>query len=395
MATTAERMRAHTGPAILSYGFRPFFLLGAIWAACVVAVWLPMRTGSLALPTALSPLQWHVHELVYGYVPAIVAGFLLTAIPNWTGRLPVTGGPLLALVATWAAGRAAILVSARLGAPAAALVDLLFLACLAAVIAREIVAGRNLRNAKVLALVALLWLGNATFHWEAMTHAGGGYGTRLGIGIIVLLISLIGGRIIPSFTRNWLVRQPAGRLPAPFARFDVVCLCAGAVAIACWIARPDAPLTAASAAVAGGLHSLRLARWAGYRSVAEPLLVVLHIAYAFVPLGFFLLALGIVAPSLVLPAGAVHGWTVGAIGTMTLAVMTRASLGHTGQALVASRSTQFIYAAIVGAAAARVLSAFDVWQDMTLSISATCWVLAFAAFALNFGPRLMQPRAKT
>jgi uncharacterized protein involved in response to NO len=393
MATTAERMRAHTGPAILSYGFRPFFLLGAIWAACVVAVWLPILGGALALPTAFSPLEWHVHELVYGYVPSIVAGFLLTAVPNWTGRLPVTGGPLLALVATWLAGRLAILTSARIGAPLAALVDLLFLACLAGVIAREIVAGRNLRNLKVLALLALLLLGNAVFHWEAMTQASGGYGMRFGIGVIVLLITLIGGRIIPSFTRNWLVRQPAGRLPTPFGRFDVVCLGAGALAIACWIARPEAWPTAAAAALACCLHALRLARWAGYRTVAEPLVGVLHVAYAFVPIGFLLLSLGIVAPRFVAPSGALHGWTVGAIGTMTLAVMTRASLGHTGQTLVASWSTQCIYAAIVVAAAARILSAFNIWHETMLSIAATCWVLAFGGFALSFGPLLSKPRA--
>ncbi len=395
MATTAARM--HSGPTILSYGFRPFFLLGAIWAASVVALWLPMLGGTLTVPTAFSPLEWHVHELVYGYVPSIVAGFLLTAIPNWTGRLPVTGRPLLALVATWAAGRLAILASARIGALLAALVDLLFLGCLAGVIAREIVAGRNARNVKILALVALLLIGNAVFHWEATTHAGGGYGMKVGIGVIVLLITLIGGRIIPSFTRNWLVHQPPGwlpGLPAPFGRFDVVCLGAGGLAIACWIARPDAWLTAASAAVAGGLHTVRLARWAGYRTIGEPLVLVLHAAYAFVPIGFFLLSLAIAAPSFVLPSGALHSWTVGAIGTMTLAVMTRASLGHTGQALVASRSTQFIYAAIVVAAAARVLSACNLWREMTLSISATCWVLAFGGFVLTFGPLLSKPRAQ-
>jgi uncharacterized protein involved in response to NO len=393
MPTTAERMRTYHGPAILSYGFRPFFLLGAIWAAFVVAVWLPMLGGRLALPTAFSALEWHVHELAYGYVPSIVAGFLLTAVPNWTGRLPVTGGPLLGLVATWVAGRLAILTSARLGAPLAALVDLLFLACLAGVMAREIVAGRNLRNAKVLVLVALLWVGNAVFHWEAMTGASGGYGLRLGIGVIVFLITLMGGRIIPSFTRNWLVRQPPGRLPTPFGRFDGVCLGAGALAMTCWIARPEARLTAAAAALACCLHTLRLARWAGYRTVAEPLVGVLHVAYAFVPIGFLLLSLGIVAPSIILASGALHGWTVGAIGTMTLAVMTRASLGHTGQALVASWSTQFIYAAILVAATARVLSACQLWQETTLSIAATCWVLAFGGFALSFGPLLSKPRA--
>jgi uncharacterized protein involved in response to NO len=274
MATTAERVRTHSGPAILSYGFRPFFLLGAVWAASVLAVWLPMLGGAFSPPTAFSPLEWHVHELLYGYVPCIIAGFLLTAVPNWTGRLPVTGSPLLALVATWAAGRLAILTSARIGAALAAVVDLLFLGCLAGVIAREIVAGRNVRNIKVLALLVLFLVGNAVFHWETMTHAVGGYGMRLGIGVILLLITLIGGRIIPSFTRNWLARRPPGPLPIPFGRFDVACLGVGTLTIACWIADPSAWLTAAMATLAGCLHAVRLARWAGYRTIAEPLVLV-------------------------------------------------------------------------------------------------------------------------
>jgi uncharacterized protein involved in response to NO len=352
-----------------------------------------MLGGAFSIPTAFSPLEWHVHELVYGYVPSIVAGFLLTAVPNWTGRLPVTGGPLLALVASWVAGRLAVLTSARIGAPLAAVIDLLFLFCLAGVIAREIVAGRNLRNVKVLSLLVLLLVGNAVFHGEAMTHASGGYGTRLGIGIIVLLITLIGGRIIPSFTRNWLVRQPPGRLPVPFGRFDLACLDVGTLAIACWIADLQAGLTAVLATLAGCLHAVRLARWAGYRSLGEPLLLVLHLAYAFVPIGFLLLALGIAAPNVVLPSGALHAWTVGAIGTMTLAVMTRASLGHTGHALVASNATQIIYLAIVVAAAARVFSAFDLWRDAALTVSAAAWVLAFVGFVLSFGPLLVKPRA--
>ena len=214
MATTAQRMRAHNGPAILSYGFRPFFLLGAIWAASVVALWLPLLGGAFSIPTAFSPLEWHVHELVYGYVPSIVAGFLLTAVPNWTGRLPVTGGPLLALVATWAAG--AILASARIGAPLTALVDL----------SVSGVPGWCHRPRDCCRTKRWLWwrcYWSATpFHWEAMTHASGGFGMRVGIGVIVVLITLMGGRIIPSFTRNWLVRQPPGWLPVPFGRSDVL-----------------------------------------------------------------------------------------------------------------------------------------------------------------------------
>jgi len=354
-----------------------------------------MLGGLLAVPTALSPVEWHAHELVYGYVPAIVAGFLLTAVPNWTGRLPVTGTPLLALVSVWAAGRLAVFLSARIGAPVAAAIDLLFLACLAGVIAREIIAGRNLGNLKVLALVGLLFIGNAVFHAEASLMNGGrGYGTRIGIAGAVLLITLIGGRIIPSFTRNWLARQSLGRLPLSFGPFDVASLAAGALAIACWIVYPRAWPTAGLAALAGVLHLVRLARWAGYRTTAEPLVLVLHVGYAFVPIGFLLLTLAIVAPGLVVASGALHAWTVGANGTMTLAVMTRASLGHAGQALVASPFTQVIYAAIVVAAASRVLAAFGVWRDAALTLSAGAWVLAFGTFALSFGPLLAKPRAR-
>src|SRR5581483_7734153 len=148
MATTAEQLRSYRGPAILSFGFRPFFLLGAIWSAAAVAIWLPLLGGSIDLPIAYSPIEWHVHELLYGYLPAIVAGFLLTAVPNWTGRLPVLGRPLLGLLLVWIAGRAAMLVSARIGAPAAAVIDVLFLPVLASLIGREIVLGRSTHTSR-------------------------------------------------------------------------------------------------------------------------------------------------------------------------------------------------------------------------------------------------------
>ncbi|KAB2912602.1 MAG: NnrS family protein [Hyphomicrobiaceae bacterium] len=385
-------MRAYAGPAILSYGFRPFFLAGAVWAATAVALWLPMLAGRLTLPTLFAPIEWHVHELIYGYVPAIVAGFLLTAVPNWTGRLPVIGTPLLALFLTWVAGRLAILVSAWIGAGAAAAVDLLFLPVLAAVIAREIVAGDNTRNLKVLAMVALLFAGNATFHVEAAFGTGNGYGVRIGIGAAVLLITLIGGRIVPSFTRNWLARQGPGRLPEPFGRFDAAVMVANGVTLASWVAAPQHAATALLAVAAGGLNAVRLGRWAGDRTAAEPLVLVLHVAYAFVPIGFGLLALGIAAPTLIAPSGALHSWTAGAIGLMTLAVMTRASLGHTGRPLTATPSIQLIYIAALTAALARILAAFDIAREAMLHLSATAWVLAFAGFAVVYAPLLMRRR---
>ncbi len=390
MTSSAAQIRAFTGPALLSYGFRPFFLFGALWAALAVALWLPMLSGHITLPSAFGPIEWHVHELVYGYVPAIVAGFLLTAVPNWTGRLPVVGTRLAILFGIWVVGRLAVSVSLWIGAAFAAVIDLAFLAAVVAVAAREIVAGNNTRNLKVLAGVVLLLIGNALFHLEAVAGIGNGEGIRLGIGAAVLLIMLIGGRIIPSFTRNWLARLGPGHLPVPFGRFDMAVLAASGVALISWVIVPDTLVTAGLAFLAAILNTARLTRWAGERTAAEPLVLILHIAYAFIPIGFVLLALGIFQPGLVAPTGALHGWTVGAIGVMTLAVMTRASLGHTGRQLTASRPVQLIYLAAIIAALTRIAAAFDVMREPMLHLSATAWVAAFGGFVIVYAPLLMR-----
>lgn len=395
MTTSAQQMRTYTGPAVLSFGFRPFFLGASIWAALIVALWLPMLEGALAIPMALSPLEWHAHELLYGFLPAVVAGFLLTAVPNWTGRLPILGTPLLALFVLWAAGRAAVLTSGLTSIGFAAAIDLSFLLALIAVIAREIIAGNNIRNLRVLALVTLLLVGNVVFYTEAIFASGNGYGTRIGIAAAVLLISLIGGRIIPSFTRNWLVRQEQGRLPVPFSRYDGITILAGAVALVAWVAAPLNGFTALLLIIAGALHTVRVARWAGERTSPEILVLVLHVGYAFVPIGFFLVALSIIAPDVLLPSAAVHGWTVGAIGLMTLAVMTRASLGHSGRELTAGTATSALYAAILIAVVARLLAGFDVARMPMLHLAAAGWVLAYGTFAVVYWPMLTKPRLRS
>lgn len=392
MATTAEQTRSYQGPAILSFGFRPFFLLGACWAALMIALWLPILAGSFALPTAFAPLEWHVHELLFGYVPAIVAGFLLTAVPNWTGRLPVTGQPLLGLVSLWAAGRLAILLSAVIGPVPAALIDVSFLMVLGAVIGREIVAGKNYHNLRVLAGVALLLAGNVVFHAEVIAGSGQGYGTRIGLSATILLIMLIGGRIIPSFTRNWLVKIAPGRLPIPFDRTDMAVIAVSAVALLAWIMAPQSGVTAAACLVAGCANVYRLSRWAGDRTLSEPLVAVLHLAFSFVPLGFLLEGLAIVKPGIIAGSGALHAWTVGAIGLMTLAVMTRASLGHTGRPLTATRAITLIYAAAFTAAIARIVAAFGLARAGMLHLSATAWVLAFLGFVYIYAPMLTRRR---
>ena len=270
-----ERRRSYTGPAIFSYGFRPFFLGGAIWAALAILIWIPLHAGALRWPSsAIGPLEWHIHELLYGYVPAIVAGFLLTAIPNWTGRLPVCGAPLAVLFAIWIAGRLAMLATGRIGMPAAAVIDAAFLFVLLAAAAREIVAGKNWRNLRVLVIVCVLALGNVLFHLEAIRTGGVQYGTRIGIAAILLLISLIGGRIVPSFTHNWLVRENPGRLPIPFGRYDVVTIAVSALALAAWVVAPSAGWSGMALIGAALLHAVRLLRWAGDRTLRDRLVLV-------------------------------------------------------------------------------------------------------------------------
>lgn len=392
MTTSAEQIRAYQGPALFSYGFRPFFLFGAVWSVLALAIWLLLLSGHLDLPTAFSPIDWHVHELIYGYVPAIVAGFLLTAVPNWTGRLPVVGLPLGMLFSIWIAGRLVIATSALVTPIVAAAIDLSFLMALGAVIAREVVTGKNWRNLKVLAAVAVLLIGNAVFHWEAIAGRASGYGIRIGLAATLMLIMLVGGRIIPSFTRNWLAKREPGRLPVAFDKADMGVMIASAVALLAWIAWPDGKPTAWCAIAAAGLNAWRLSRWAGDRTAAEPLVLVLHVAFAFVPIGFALLALAILSPSLVATTGALHGWTAGAIGLMTLAVMTRATLGHTGQALAATRPIQAIYLAAVISALARVAAAFHLWREPMLHLAATAWIAAFLSFVIVFGPLLWSRR---
>lgn len=392
MPPALARRRGYAGPALFSYGFRPFFLGGALWAALGVPLWLFLYLGEIDLPTAMSPVDWHVHEMLYGYVPAIVAGFLLTAIPNWTGRLPVNGLPLAALAALWLAGRIAILFSASIGAWTAGVIDLAFIVCFAGLALREIVAGRNWRNLRVLAMLGVLFAGNLVFHYEAIEYGYAIDGTRIGLAAVLMLIMLIGGRIVPSFTHNWISRVNPGRLPRPFSRFDAACLAAAGLSLLLWVFAPAQAFVGVLLMIAGILHAFRLARWAGDRTLADRLVLVLHVAYAFVPLGFLFVGASVLWPRAVPASAGIHAWTVGAIGTMTLAVMTRASLGHTGQPLAASAATQAIYALVVVAALARIIAPWA-WTIELLYVAAFAWTAAFAAFALAYGPLLLRPRA--
>jgi uncharacterized protein involved in response to NO len=394
------RYRPDVRPALLSAGFRPFFLAAALWAAAAVPLWLLAYGGALdlstALPTALPAPLWHLHAMVFGFAGAAVAGYLLTIIPNWTGRMPLQGAPLAGLLLLWAVGRIAVLISGRIGAPAAALLDLAFPVTFLLALGREIVAGRNWRNLPPLAALALLLAADLLMQLEALglteTAAAGG---RLGLAALLGLIALIGGRIVPSFTRSWLRQaDPRAPGPAPGAALDRALLAATLLALAAWVAAPDAAATALLLLAGGLAAALRLACWQGWRTWREPLLLGLHLGQAWLAAGLLLLGLASLRPVLP-PTAALHALTVGAIGTMILAVMARAALSHTGRPVTGGPDHRAMLALVTLAALLRVLAPLAGAQQMAaLAAAGLAWSAAFALFLLRHAGMLARPRQR-
>ncbi len=305
----------------------------------------------------------------------------------------MVGWKLAALFALWCLGRIAVFLSAHLPVGAAPIIDLAFPVVLGALILQEIIAGKNWRNLIVLALLAVFTIANAIFHIEAMrgVYAAQGFGLRLGLGTAIMMIAVIGGRIIPSFTRNWLVKREHPARPAPpMQRFDKAALLASLPILASWVLAPSSILTAAGLMVFGGLHTLRMMRWQGHHTVSDPMVWVLHVSYLLIPIGALVLSFDVLIGGTGL-AAAQHIWMAGAIGAMTLAVMTRATLGHTGQDLRANAATVAIYLCLFAAVGARWMSGR---YPELITLSGILWIAAFAGFALAYGPSLARPKTR-
>lgn len=386
MSHAAPPRLTYSGPALFSMGFRPFFLLAGLFGALAVPLWIAVFAGHVTLAGPFDPVDWHVHEMLFGYAGAVLAGFLFTAVPNWTGRMPARGAPLAALAALWLAGRLAVAGLLGLGPVAVMAVDGGFLLVIAAMIAVEIVAGRNWRNLKVVVPVTLLALSNLAFHLGAMTGHGTEMPHQAGFALLLFLVMLIGGRIVPSFTRNWLAAQRLERMPVPFNRFDKACLAVAALALVLWVVLPWANATGVTMIAAGALHMARMARWRGLAAWRAPLLLMLHVAYGALALGLILA--GLAAFGALAPATGYHVLGIGGIGGMTIAVMMRAAMGHTGRTLEAGRLLTIAFLLVMAAALVRVTAG----HSMTaLGLAATLWAAAFALFCLRVGPWLTRP----
>jgi uncharacterized protein involved in response to NO len=373
-------------------GFRPFFFAGAAWALVALALWICSLLGQLSLPAALEPLAWHRHEMLFGFVGAVIAGFLLTAVPNWTGRLPIAGWPLAGLFSLWAAARLALLFSATVSLWLAAFLDVGFFLVLGLLAAREVLEAQN-RNIPVVGMILLFGLADA-LDYLANTDVipFPDLGWQLAISLVVLLISLIGGRIIPSFTRNWMAKRGMKNgLPTQPGRFDLFVIAATAGALLAWLAGPQETPVGIVLIVAGALQAIRWARWSGWRTFADPLVLILHVGYLWVPVGLVLL--GFSLAGLVPRSAAIHSLTAGAMATMILAVMTRASLGHTARELKASPLTVLTYALVTLGALLRVAASLRLIDyDIGIDVAGFAWGGAFLLFLIAYAPVLWRPR---
>jgi len=393
------RTQPYDGPSLFSYGFRPFFLFGAIYAGLTILLWVPFYVGNIDLPLQLAPADWHMHETLFGFLPAIMAGFLLTAVPNWTGRLPVNGAALAGLLALWLLGRVVSNASAFVPFWGLVLANLSFGVMFTLAILREILAGKNWRNLKVLVLFGLLLAAQVGFYVALDQEWSTRPASYAAMIAVLMLIMLIGGRIIPSFTRNYLAKNKSQTLPAPFGRFDKLTVIVSGVVLGAWLLS-TADLFAFDLVLGAGflvlaiLHLIRLSRWHTELIWRDALLLVLHVGYGFLPFGFALLAVSFFNADWVPPVGAVHALTTGTIGMMVIGVMVRATLGHTGYPLVASKGTMVLFLSIFVAALLRISAAFDLEISATLMhLSHLFWVIGFWGFAALYGRKLVQPRA--
>jgi uncharacterized protein involved in response to NO len=378
---------------LFRHGFRPFFLLCGLWAVAAMLVWTALLHGA-PMPEGLLPSQrWHAHEMIAGFVGAAMCGFLLTAVPNWTERPGYAGWPVIGLAALFLAARLALLPGMDLPPSVAAGLALLPVPALLLMVLPAVFAARTPRLFGPPALILTFWIGDLLMLGEAAGWFAGTWaaGQMLALNVALALVGLIGGRIVPAFTLNALRKagRPVELQPLPGVdRAGVLALIA---VVLVDLAAPDGQLAGGVAAAAGVLTALRLSRWHGLRTGQEPLLWVLHVAYALIPAALLLKAVFLLTAA-PWAAAWLHLQAAGAIALMILAVMTRATLGHTGRDLRATPPVTAAYGLLVGAGLLRVFGGLVLPPMTALAVAALLWVGAFTVFVAVFGPMLLAPR---
>lgn len=379
---------------LFSYGFRPFFLLAALWAVLAPIVLIAALAGAGWTADALPLFRWHGHEMIYGVVAAAIAGFLLTAAPTWTNTPPVSGRPLAGLALLWIAGRIVASPLTGLHATPAVLIELAFFPALALALAGPLIRTRNVRNYPFPLLLVLLFAADAAFHaflagWFTLPFDP----LRFAMNIVLVLVVIVGGRIIPAFTRNALLRERQATSIRSAPGLERASLAAIAAVVGVDLVAASSWAAGVAAAVAGALVATRLAQWEGHRTWRMPIVLILHIGYGWVAVALGLKAIWLLTQA-PWAANWLHAQTAGVFGTMILAVMTRVALGHTGRPLVVHASITAAYALVVAGALVRifgpVLLPFGAVHVFTCAVA--LWAGAFAIFLAVYAPILLGPR---
>lgn len=380
---------------MFDYGFRPFFLLAGFHAFAVVPVWLYFYAHHGAPFGLLPTMYWHSHEMLYGFVVAAISGFMLTAVPSWTGTRGFGGVPLIVLVTLWLAGRVSMASAGSMPFWLVAIAELAMLPTLAALLVPPLFRSGN-RNMPLLAVLGTLWLADVAF----VVSLGSGNvalaarATNFGINVVLILVTVIGGRIVPAFTANTLRRR--GDMVGLISHAWLEKLVIGTM-IAIAFADAFAPAGIVSGILAGIAalgHAYRLSGWRGFRTRGESILWVLHVAYAWLPIGLGLKALWLLG-GVSFATKWQHALAMGVFGTMILAVMTRASLGHTGRALAVSRAITVAYVLLTLAVLARVFGG-ALWPErylLAMSVAGLGWMASFLVYLVVYTPILVGPRA--
>ena len=399
--TGSPERRRYAGPVFFEYGFRPFFLGAGIEAVLAMLAWMAWITvlrldaGSVMLSIAVPVHQWHAHEMIFGYGLAVVAGFFLTAVPSWTGRQPVRGSLLAALFGLWLLARIASWTSAFLPPAAVAVPELAFIGMLSFLVAQALLSGWSNRNFVFLPVLAVLFGSAALHHLEAMGITGwtSAPGHLLAIDALLVLATVIGGRIVPAFTTNVLRRKGVEPLPRAADKRDTVAIVTVAVLLVADLAAPGAIVTGWAALAAGVAGAVRMAGWRSRHVLGSPILWVLHLGYAWLVFGLLFKGFALVTET-VPEILALHALTVGALGCMTLGVMTRAGLGHTGRPLHVSSMIAVSYLLVSLAAVVRIAwpLADLPFYDAAMLASGLLWSTAFVIFTAVYWPVLTRPR---
>lgn len=380
---------------VFAYGFRPFFLLAGLFAAGSIAAWIWLFPRGVTPMSSLVPQLWHGHEMIFGFIAAAIAGFLLTAVPNWTGEKGLAGRPLIVLTALWLAGRVAFAIGDALPIGMLIVGELSFMPGIMIAIAPSLIRSSN-RNWPLLLVLFAFWCGDVVFAYAAVSGQSMLAGTALrgSLGAVLILITIIGGRITPVFTGNALRARGAAVKIRSSRSLEVVVMALTVAFVFADAAAPFGKVTGVAAAAAALAHFVRLSGWHGLKSWREPIVWILHVGYIWLPIGLALKAIFVLAGAS-WAAHWQHALGAGAAATMIMAVMTRASLGHTGRPLRVSRLVVVAYAMLIASVLLRVLGAsvLQLQYASAVTSAGALWILAFLLYSCVYVPILVRPRA--